>query len=185
MPSEKQAFERIVRKTFEELYRFALCLGGEEEAAAELVRQTFRARAGTSAPLAETEESLLWLYTTLYRLFIAQAAEEPVPATEARNDDDLDNYLLLECPSDKVNELEPQAVLEAFWQIPPGQRPALALHYLGKRSYKEIARIVDATPETAMKRVARGKRAFRRALAAKIAARSRRILASETNNDPL
>lgn len=191
----KGILEEIVSRACEDLYRFALCLTGEEEYSRNLVEQAFKSRLQSGISALEIDTAIKSLFSRVYRLFLAtESPSQPevgpsapplVTAGPGANEKDLGESQLPPVVDsvDDLLKLSHEDILTAFWDVPPTYRPALALYYIGRFSLSEIADILDTDIETVQYRILYGKEMLNRALSAKIAARSRKILLHESNNE--
>ena len=182
------AFEQLVQKSYEGLYRFAVCLTGDPEAAADLVQEAFESRIQSGIPETDLDRMVEWLYMTLYRLFLAQTPEEELeirpppprirPQEEeeaAAEEEEQTLHFVVEHP-EKLDLLDDETVLQSFWDVHPAYRAPLALFYLGGFSVHDIARLLDTTVSSVRQRILKGKEMLYRGLSGKISARSRKIL---------
>jgi len=60
-------------------------------------------------------------------------------------------------PTDVVDRMDTQTMLEALGQIGEGYRAPLVLYYMEDLSYKEIANVLEIPIGTVQSRIARGK----------------------------
>src|ERR1044071_5453382 len=65
-------FEELVREHYAPLHRFALSLAGNGSDAGDLVQQTFYVWASKGHQLDDASKVKSWLFTTLYREFLAR-----------------------------------------------------------------------------------------------------------------
>jgi RNA polymerase sigma-70 factor, ECF subfamily len=156
-------FEQLVDRYYAALYRFALSLGGNADAAADLVQQTFYLFAEKGHQLRDTSKAKSWLFTTLYREYLAtyrrQAKHPEVELEEAAAE-------LPSIPSEVLDELDGATVVAALSRIDEVFRAPLTLFYLEELSYKEIAEVLHVPIGTVMSRLSRGKEQLRHLLLA-------------------
>jgi RNA polymerase sigma factor (sigma-70 family) len=146
-------FESLVARYYEPLYQFAFSLAQAEADACDLTQQTFYVWAAKGHQLRDASKVKTWLFTTLYREFLATrrkqirfphvelagAAEElPVVSPTAAN------FL------DTAQMLAALARMDEIYQAP------VALFYLQDCSYNEIAEILRVPLGTVKSRLARG-----------------------------
>ena len=146
-------FERLVREQYAALFRFGLSLTKNENDAGDLTQQTFFQWARKGHQLSDVTKVKSWLFTTLYREFLAR---------ERRSNrfphDDLDQIEpeFLSLPPETLDRMDWEVVHRALGQIEPMFRAAVALFYLEDHSYNEIAAILDVPLGTVKSRIARG-----------------------------
>jgi RNA polymerase sigma-70 factor (ECF subfamily) len=160
----EQAFEQLIRNHYEGLYRFALSLTQNEADAGELVQDTYHAWAEQGRAARNARRHRVDLFADLYRRFLGHrrrasqlAPYEAGPETES----------LPSLPPVSLEGLDGPAVLAALGQVVEEFREPLTLFYLQEHSCAEIAEILDLPVATVMQRIAQGKAALRKALAAR------------------
>jgi RNA polymerase sigma-70 factor (ECF subfamily) len=171
------AFESLVNSHYEGLYRFALSLARREDEAADLTQETFYRYATKGGQLRDASKARSWLFTTLYRQFLAkQRHSSRFPHAELTESE-------AELPvieSDAVGQLDVRLVLDALHGLEETFRAPLALFYLGDHSYRDIARILDIPIGTVMSRLSRGKEILRRKMMAEPSSAPKNILQLQT-----
>src|ERR1700761_3492374 len=76
-------FEQLVDAHYAALYRFGLSLSRNESEAADLTQQTFYLWATKGHQLRDRAQAKTWLFTTLYREFLAlKRRDERLPSSE-------------------------------------------------------------------------------------------------------
>jgi RNA polymerase sigma-70 factor (ECF subfamily) len=109
------------------------------------------------------------LFTTLYRVFLAQKHRSTrFPHLTISS---VEHELPVLTP-EMVNAMDGLLVMEALLEIDEHHRTPLALFYLQNLSYREIAEILDVPIGTVMSRLSRSKVALRDHLAARTAQRN-------------
>lgn len=166
-------FEWLIEQYYQPLYRFGLSLSHEPSAAADLTQHTFYTWASKGHQLRDPAKVKTWLFTILYREFLAGKREanrfvktetdslfvEPVPVSPAVAD-----------------TLDAATVQRALHALEDRYRAPVTLFYLKQHSYREIAEILDVPIGTVMSRIHRGKAELRARL---IDAAERRALPPE------
>ena len=150
--------EAIADRYYADLYRFGLSLAKNEEDAADLTQNAFFLIAKNQAKIRDAERAKSWLFTTLYREFLAK--NRRAWRMESRHDIEL---------SAEIDESQPapsaahdgKLVLQCLWQLEEEYRATLSLFYLEQLSYQEIAEILQIPIGTVMSRLARGKQKLR------------------------
>ncbi len=151
----------LVGEFYMPLYRFALSLIRKDSDAGDLVQQTFYAWAKKGHQLRDASKVKTWLFTTLYREFLAKRRhDERFVETE-------DESEFIEPPHvapAAVDALDAATVQEALHRLDARYRAPLTLFYMQQHSYREISEILNIPIGTVMSRVSRGKAELRRAL---------------------
>ena len=151
-------FEQIVADCYDDVYRFALSLAGQECDAVDLTQSAFLkfARKGTS--IRESKKAKSWLFSVLRNEFIDHKRRNTrFPTTE------LDPTLHSPTPS-AASISDGQAALRILSTLPQPYRETLALYYLQGHTYPEIASILKIPVGTVMSRLSRGKSLLRKHL---------------------
>ncbi len=155
------------------LYRFGLSLSRQESDASDLTQQTFLAWAAKGHQLRDASKVKTWLFTTLYREFLAKKRRnDRFVATE-------DDTVFVEPPHfspSVVNEIDAGIVQEALHQLDPRYRAPVTLFYMQQYSYREIAGILNLPIGTVMSRISRGKAALRKGLSDLAAVAERKVV---------
>ena len=147
------AFESLVARYYEPLYRFAFSLSHDESDACDLTQQTFYVWARKGHQLRDATKVKTWLFTTLHRQFLEsrrrttqfphaelESAEADLPVIEP----------IVVARLDGAQVLRALAAVDEVFQAP------VALFYLQDCSYKEIAEILGVPMGTVKSRIARG-----------------------------
>jgi RNA polymerase sigma-70 factor, ECF subfamily len=155
--------EELVGEFYPSLYRFGLALTRSETDAADLTQQTFYLWQTKGHQLRDGSKVKSWLFTSLYREFLAQKRHEnrfidtenvPEPVTAES-----------EAATCVMNKLDGAIAERALLSLQEEQRAPIALFYLQQHSYAEIAEILEIPVGTVMSRICRGKRKLRELLA--------------------
>jgi RNA polymerase sigma-70 factor, ECF subfamily len=130
-----------------------MSLTHSENAAGDLVQETFLTWAAKGHQLEDRSKVKSWLYTTLHRCFLQvqrhdtrfphlelTAAEAELPTVE----------------HDLVSQLDAQQVVALLAQVHPQYKAAVALFYLEDYSYNDIATVLEIPLGTVKSRIARG-----------------------------
>jgi len=146
-------FENLVDLHYGGLYRFALSLTRDENAAADLTQQTFYIWAAKGHQLQDRTKAKSWLYTTLHREFLAgQRRQSRFPHHELTE-------VSSELPSIDpalIDHLDGKGLLSCLSEVDAIFRAPVALFYLEDHSYKDIAAILNVPLGTVKSRIARG-----------------------------
>lgn len=153
-----EQFENAVNLFYQPLYVFALGLSRSPADASDLTQEAFQHLAIHQSTVREPGKIKTWLFTTLYRAFLAdrrqqdrlQSIEITELETEAGGDE-----------SAGPDRVDATAARKAMFELDEVFRVPLVLFYLEQHSYQEIASILDLPLGTVMSRIARGKNVLR------------------------
>lgn len=161
MTVETNTFQILVDRYYAALYRFALSLSGKPEAAADLVQQTFFLWAEKGHQLRESSKAKSWLFTTLYREYLATYRRNvKFPQVEI---DSLEEDIPI-ISTDAIKETDVHIVIATLAALDEVFRAPLTLFYIDELSYKDIADLLDVPIGTVMSRLSRGKAQLRKLL---------------------
>jgi RNA polymerase sigma factor (sigma-70 family) len=155
-------FEKLVEDFYMPLYRFALSLSRNESDAADLVQQTYLLWASKGHQLRDSSKVKTWLFTSLYREFLARKRQQDRFVESESNAAAIAAQTI---PAAVVSQLDGDIVYRALLALEEINRAPLTLFYLQQHSYKEIAETLDVPIGTVMSRISRGKERLRNKLA--------------------
>jgi RNA polymerase sigma-70 factor (ECF subfamily) len=155
-------WEQVVTEFYAPLYRFGLNLTRSEADAMDLTQQTFFLWASKGHQLRDGRKVKTWLFTSLYREFLAQKRHQKrfVDAQEVPE-------LLAgetQLTGSLINRLDGALAEKALLSLDEAHRAPLTLFYLQQHSYTEIAEILGIPIGTVMSRIWRGKLKLRKFL---------------------
>ncbi len=155
MPS----FEQIVDAHYQSLYRFALSMCRRDAMAQDMVQQTFLQWAKKGHTLRDASKVKSWLFTTIYREWLAIArSERKFEGVEFEPD----LHGTSQCHDDDESPHVDSATLhQALEQLDINFRAPLVLFYLKELSYREIAETLGIPIGTVMSRLSRAKDSLR------------------------
>ncbi len=164
MKLTSKEIENLVSTHHAKLYRFAFSLARNEAEAADLTQQTYFKLATKGSQIREASKAKSWLFTTLYREFLAlKRHSNRFVSIDADSDGDSHStsvpVAIVE--ADAVSKADAGIVMDALSQVREIYRAPLALFYIDDLSYREIAEILDVPMGTVMSRLARGKEDLR------------------------
>ncbi len=107
-------FERLVEEFYMPLYRFGLSLSRNESDASDLTQQTFQTWATKGHQLRDTSKVKTWLFTTLYRAFLAQKRQS-VHFVDVEGDDQFAEPLHIS--RSVVDALDARTVRDALLEL--------------------------------------------------------------------
>ncbi len=163
-------FQELVDAHYQALYRFGYSMAKDPDKAADLVQQTFCIWAQKGHQLKDRSKAKTWLFTTLYREFLAGARRSTkFPET---NLDEV-GYQLGGFEQDSGRRADAKRAVAILMSLDETFRAPLTLFFLQQHSYKEIANVLDIPIGTVMSRISRGKQMLRKKMD--------RALADESN----
>lgn len=173
--------EQLVEEFYMPLYRFGLSLSRRESDASDLTQQTFYRWATKGHQLRDKSKVKTWLFTTLYREFLAKKRHDD------RFIDTDDDSAFIEPPHVSpsiVDALDGAIVQKALLALDHRFRAPVTLFYMQQHSYREIAEILNIPIGTVMSRISRGKAELRKGLTVLAADHERKVIplsAGQTN----
>jgi RNA polymerase sigma factor (sigma-70 family) len=158
--NEAEQFEAIVSQYYEGLFKFAMSLTRSENEARDLTQHTFCTWANKGHQLRDASKVKTWLFTTLYRAFLAVRRKRSLfPHHELE-------AVAAELPPaaspEVANQVDSAHILSALSQVDDVYQAALALFYIDDLSYEEIATALDVPVGTVRSRLSRGITQLRR-----------------------
>jgi len=158
---ERPNFQQIVDEHYEGLYRFAQSLCRRQGLAEDLVQQTYLQWAKKGSALRDLSKVKSWLYTTLYREWLAIARKEKrFESVEF----DPENHAITEEETDVEPRVDSQLLQQALAEMEDSYRAPLVMFYLKELSYREIAEVLQLPIGTVISRLSRAKDSLRRIL---------------------
>lgn len=153
-------FQQLITDHYAGLYRFARSLCKREGTAEDLVQQTFLQWATKGHMLRDTDKAKTWLYTTIYREWLAIARKEKryeqvefEPEVHGGVDE-----------PEETPQVDSQTLQRALDELDENFRAPLVLFYLRELSYKDIAETLGLPIGTVMSRLSRAKDTLRKLL---------------------
>src|SRR5437762_4160700 len=159
-------FEKLTADFYPSRYRFGFALTRNEADAADLTQQTFYLWAAKGYQLRDAGKVKAWLFTSLYREFLAQKRRESrfIDIEDPPESSTTENAFA----NDAIVRLDGAIALKALLSLNENHRAPLALFYLQQHSYTEIAEILNIPVGTVMSRISRGRLKLRKLLASRI-----------------
>jgi RNA polymerase sigma-70 factor (ECF subfamily) len=157
-------YEDAVHAHYENLFRFARRLSGNDADAADLTQDTFHRLALNLGKIRDRGKIRSWLFSTLYRRFIdGRRHNRRFPKVEF--DETWSETLSSSAPSTR-RAVDQNLVVAAVDQLEPDLRAPLLLFYMRDFTYREIADTLEVPLGTVMSRLHRAKSALHAALTA-------------------
>jgi RNA polymerase sigma-70 factor (ECF subfamily) len=166
-------FERLVDELYMPLYRFGLSLSRNESDAFDLTQQTFQTWAAKGHQLRDRSKAKTWLFTALYRAFLAQKRSSDRFVELEENEQFAEPSHI--APS-VVDTLDARTVQDALLALDDRYRAPVTLFYMKQHSYREIADILEIPIGTVMSRISRGKAVLRERLTDAAHAEERKVV---------
>ncbi len=160
---DTQEFEQIVNACYAPVYRFAFSLCKSPDDAADQTQEAFRKLAAKGSGLRELSKAKAWLFTTVYRAFLARHRHE-VKFPEVEMTEGVPGLPAME--PEMMTQIDAATAIAALMKLEAIYRAPLTLFYLEEHSYQEIAKILELPIGTVMSRLARGKALLREQLTA-------------------
>lgn len=151
--------ERIAQSR-NRLYKVALAWACDPMLADDLVQETMTIGLQKSHQLREVDKLYPWLYSILHncwRHYLRSRRAEPDPDT-----DQIPSGVSLERQVEHLQLME--AVRQALFMLPVGQREVISLVDLEGFSYAEVAEVLDIPIGTVMSRLSRARKSLQYAL---------------------
>jgi RNA polymerase sigma factor (sigma-70 family) len=155
-------FREIVDAHYAGLYRFALSMCRKQATAEDLVQQTFLQWARKGSGLRDVSKVKSWLFTTIYREWLAIARKEKRFETvefnpEIHGEADVSDLT-------DPGPIDNATLRAALDELDESFRAPLVLFYMKELPYKEIAEVLEVPIGTVMSRLSRGKTMLRNKL---------------------
>jgi len=170
--ADRAEFEEEALAHADQLYRIALRLSGSQQAAEELVQETYLRAFRSWKSYRPGSNLAAWLATILRNVFLDEARRQQRRPAQESCEDTTEYYLYNQLagsggePQEAVlNKLAGGAIVDALADVPPAFREVVVLVDIGDFSYQEAADILGVPIGTVMSRLHRGRRALKQALA--------------------
>lgn len=155
------------------LYRFGLSLSRNESDAVDLTQHTFLTWAVKGHQLRDPSKVKTWLFTTLYRQFLA---EKRRAAHFVETEEEVEFVESPHFSPSVANAIDATIVQKALHDLDDRYRAPVTLFYMQQHSYREIAEILEIPIGTVMSRISRGKAEMRRSLDDLVTTEARKIV---------
>ena len=153
-------FQQLIADHYAGLYRFAQSLCRRQGMAEDLVQQTFLQWARKGHTLIDGSKAKTWLYTTIYREWLAIARREQ---RHEHVEFEAEVHGSMQEP-DEEPRVDAVTLQRALDQLEDHYRAPLVLFYLRELSYRDIAETLGLPIGTVMSRLSRAKEALKKLL---------------------
>jgi RNA polymerase sigma-70 factor (ECF subfamily) len=164
LEGDKQAFEYLVSRYQHLLYRHAVTMVLDHDAAADMVQDAFVRAYVNLRECRDHSRFRAWLFRTLRNRcldYLKEAGRRNVPLDDVVepqiNEADVPGALV------ERNELR-AAIRRALAQLPPMLREAFVMHYVDDMPYETMAELLDASVSALKMRTLRAREALQSAL---------------------
>jgi RNA polymerase sigma-70 factor (ECF subfamily) len=148
---DRAAFARLVERYWDRLYRWLYQLTRDRHAAEDLTQETFLKALSALASFRPGTNFRAWVYKIGHNNFVNQKRSEK--RTKVSLPEDLPGRDGAEIEAGSENREALEAVNRAVADLPPDFRAALMLRVNEGLSFRDVARILKTTEETARWRV--------------------------------
>lgn len=155
--TREAVLEELYDKHARALYRYALSILGQAEDAEDALQETFVRLARDHHKLAKVRNIRAYLFTSV------RNAAYSILRSQRRQDEG-QRAICEAFPSETESRESPHALCEAFEKLPVEQREVIVLKVFDGMTFKEIARTVGASINTAASRYRYGIDKLRQAL---------------------
>lgn len=162
---EPAAWDALFRRYQLPLYAYVFELVRDEQAALDLVQETFIAAARHIGGLRDDDKFGSWLFGIAHQKCLqrwrkrAEVLADEFPETADESAESADDLL--------IRREQEEAFMNLLKQLPPPQRSALLLRFMEDFTIEEIARITETQPGTVKSRLHYAKKSLRKLLEAK------------------
>lgn len=161
------AFEALVHRHSASLYRFAFRIVGHEDAAQDVVQETFLRLWRHAGKYEPSRPFKTWLYTIARRVALNAARSASARrAREMEEESAIEDVADLRPTAEEVlsSWQRQEAVRRALAALAPRQRMALVLHHYEGMSYQEIGQVMGVRVSAVESLIFRARRALASAL---------------------
>jgi len=157
---ERDAFDELIRRWHEPLWKYARRLTGDDDAAAETVQEAWLRVLRGIARLRDPERLRAWLFGITRRVVMDRLrASYSEPRTVALHEIDIDVDIAAENASDLADDIA--AMHEELSQLPLLEREVLVLFYLRELTLSELADVLGVPIGTIKSRLFRARHSLR------------------------
>ena len=157
---ERNAFEELINRWHEPIWRYLRRLANSDDAAADMAQDTWVRVLRGIASLREPASLRPWLFGIARRVAIDRLRRQYVRAEDATAV--LDDFPAQE--PDAELEFEMSALEDGMQSLPLRERETLALFYLRELTIEQIAALMAVPPGTVKSRLFRARHLLRKSL---------------------
>ncbi len=148
-------FEEIVASCYDDVFRFALSLTGQECDAVDLTQNAFLKLVRKGGRIKEATKARSWLFSVLRNELIDLKRKSlRFPSQELDPNHQSDQPI-------PGTHCDGRSAIKVLASLPEPYRETLALYYLQGHTYHEISSLLDVPVGTIMSRLSRGKAQLR------------------------
>jgi RNA polymerase sigma-70 factor, ECF subfamily len=164
LKGDKQAFEHLVSRYQHLLYRHAVAMVLDHDAAADMVQDAFVRAYVNLRECRDPSRFRAWLFRTLRNRCLDHLKE--AARRNVRLDDVVEPQVDdAEAPGAVVERNELRAeIMRALAQLPPTLREAFVMHYVDDMPYETMAELLDASVSALKMRTLRAREALKSTL---------------------
>jgi len=164
LEGDKQAFEHLVSRYQHLLYRHAVAMVLDHDAAADMVQDAFVRAYVNLRECRDRSRFRVWLFRTLRNRCLDYLKE--AGRRNVRLDDVVEPQIEeAEAPGAVIERNELRAgIIRALAQLPPALREAFVMHYVDGMPYETMAELLDASISALKMRTLRAREALKLAL---------------------
>jgi RNA polymerase sigma-70 factor (ECF subfamily) len=144
---DRSAFARLVERYWDRLYRWLYHLTRDRHAAEDLTQETFLRALAAVKSFRPGSNFRAWVFRIGHNNFVNQKRADR--RTKHQLPDDAPAHDVGTAESDAENREALQVVERALAELPPEFRAALMLHVYEGMSFREVAKALSTTEETA------------------------------------
>lgn len=146
----------LVTSYYEDVYRFAYRLSGNQADAEDLTQQTFLIACRKLHQVNDLSKVRSWLFTIVRNAFLKSTKSREIEFSAFE-----DAVVAISEPDELNLNFDEEALQVALAEMPETYRTPILLYYFEEIGYKEIAEALEVPIGTVMSRLSRGKKFLR------------------------
>ncbi len=148
--------QELVASHYEDVYRFAYRMSGNQGDAEDLTQQTFLTACRKLSQLRDLSKGRSWLFTIVRNVFLKNLKHNDVELSTFE-----ESIVAVDEPHHLNLDFDEEALEIALRNLPETYRTPILLYYFEEIGYKEIAEMLEVPIGTVMSRLSRGKKSLR------------------------
>ena len=148
--------QELVASHYEDVYRFAYRMSGNQGDAEDLTQQTFLTACRKLSQLRDLSKGRSWLFTIVRNVFLKSLKHNDVELSTFE-----ESIVAVDEPHHLNLDFDEEALEIALRNLPETYRTPILLYYFEEIGYKEIAEMLEVPIGTVMSRLSRGKKSLR------------------------